>query len=460
MTDWRAGEVAVIGLGRSGVAACALLAKLGARVYASDSSNDQEIGSSAKRAGEGGAAVEIGSHDLARIAAARVAVVSPGVPPDAPAVRAAREAGVEVVSEVELALAMAPQLNYIAVTGTNGKSTVTALTAHLLGALGSDAVAAGNIGVALSEVVLRDPVPAWVALELSSFQLHDTPSLRPAVGVLTNLSPDHLDRYPNTESYYADKALLYRNAAAKSRWVVNADDSGSLAMIKDVAGTSFRFSVEGRFCEAFYDRQHKQLIVDDEPLMARSEFPLLGDHNVANALAAALAVTVAAPAFGSLDARRRIAAGLRTFRGLPHRLELVGEFNGVLWINDSKATNVASSLVAIESMTRPTVLLLGGRHKNEPYTSLLPAITKHCRCVIAYGEAAPVIEKDLASGSTVKVERVTGGFAEVVRQARDKAQTGDAVLLAPACSSYDMFRNYEERGRSFTDLAKNTRENA
>lgn len=444
----------MVGLGRSGVAACALLAKLGARVYASDSSNDPEIQAGAAKARETGADIDAGRHDLERIARAKVAVVSPGVPPDAAPIAAARESGVEVVSEVELALSAAPALNYIAVTGTNGKSTVTALTAHLLSALGTEAVSAGNIGLALSEVVLSERIPQWVALELSSFQLHDTPSLKPVVGVLTNLSPDHLDRYPNAESYYADKALLFRNAEAKSHWVINADDQRSLAMVRDVAGRNFRFSVEGRFGDAFYDRQHKQLIVDDEPLMPRSELPLLGDHNVANALAAALAVTVAAPSFGSLDSRRRIVAALKSFRALPHRLEQVGEFDGVLWINDSKATNVASARVAIEGMTRSTVLLLGGRHKNEPYSSLLPAINRHCRCVVAYGEAAPIIVSDLGASAAVSVEAVDGAFDAVVRHAKSKAQPGDAILLAPACSSYDMFRNYEERGRTFALLAR------
>ena len=456
MRDWRAGEVAVIGLGKSGVGACAVLARLGARVYASDASALPAIQASAEKARATGAEVQSGGHDLARITAAAVVVVSPGVPPDAPPLARAREAGADIISEVELALSVAPDLRYIAVTGTNGKSTVTALTAHLLSSLGVDAVAAGNIGLPLSEVVLRERRPAWVALELSSFQLHDTPSLRPAVGVLTNLAPDHLDRYPNAESYYADKALLFRNAGAESRWVVNADDERSLAMVDGVAGSIYKFSVAGRFSDAFYDKPHRRLIVEDEPLLSRGDFPLLGEHNVANALAAALSVFVAAPAFGSIDAHRRVSAALRTFRPLPHRLEPVGEFGGVLWINDSKATNVSSALVAIESMTRPAVLLLGGRHKNEPYTSLVPAIAAHCRAVLAYGEAAEVIMRDL--DGRAPVQRISGGFAEVVEQARALARPGDAILLAPACSSYDMFSNYEERGRAFAAAARGDRQ--
>jgi UDP-N-acetylmuramoylalanine--D-glutamate ligase len=214
----------------------------------------------------------------------------------------------------------------------------------------------------------------------------------------------------------------------------------------------FRFSVAGRFGETFFDRQHRKLIVEDEPLLSRPDFPLLGDHNVANALAASLAVFVAAPAFGSIDAHRWVGAALRTFHSLPHRLEPIGEFDDVLWINDSKATNVSSALVAVASMTRPTILLLGGRHKNEPYTSLLPAIATHCRAVLAYGEAANVIMQDL--GGQAPVQRVDGPFSDVMARARALAQPGDAILLAPACSSYDMFTNYEERGRTFAAAAR------
>ncbi len=388
-----------------------------------------------------------------RIAKASIVVASPGIPPDAAPLTAAHAAGVPVISEVELALSAMPGQRYIAVTGTNGKTTVTALTAHLLRAVGEDAVSAGNIGTPLSEIALRPQAPAWVVLELSSFQLHDTPSINPNVGVITNLAPDHLDRYESVDDYYADKALLLRHATHTSRWVVNGDDPEVLAMVRPARGVQHRFAVSGRFADAFLGGEGKQwLIVRDEPLMPRRELPLLGDHNVANALAAVLAVMTANPAHESLDDRDRLANGLRGFHAPPHRLEPVAERDGVLWINDSKATNVAASLVAIESMTRPTVLLLGGRHKGEPYTALGNAVARHCRHVIAYGEAAPVIERDLAGRTAL--ERVDGGFAEVIARARELARRGDAILLAPACSSYDMFNNYEERGRAFAAAAR------
>jgi UDP-N-acetylmuramoylalanine--D-glutamate ligase len=450
--DWRRGEVAVIGLGRSGDAAARLLRAHHARVYASDASAGADTESVAQALRLIGVDAVTGGHDVGRVTRSALVVVSPGVPVDAPPLRAARDAGVPVVSELEIALAAMPEVKVVAVTGTNGKSTVTAIVGHLLRALGLDAEEAGNIGRPLADVALRTPPPAWVALEVSSYQLHDTRALHPIVGVLTNLAPDHLDRYESVESYYADKALLFRNAHAGSRWVVNADDANAMRMASGVAGFVLRFSAEGRLADAFFDRQHGTLILLDEPLMRRADLPLHGDHNVGNALAAALAVSSADPVHGSLASRERIAAGLRSVRSLPHRLESVGEFDGVLWIDDSKATNVSSARVGIAGMNRPTVLLLGGRHKGEPYSPLTEPIQRHVKVVLAYGESADRIVADL--GKAVPVERIGGDFAAVVDRAREIAKPGDCILLSPACSSFDMFTDYEERGATFARLAR------
>jgi UDP-N-acetylmuramoylalanine--D-glutamate ligase len=375
------------------------------------------------------------------------------VPPGAAALVAAREAGVPIVGELEIALQYLPHTRVIAITGTNGKTTTTALAAHLLQALGHDAMAAGNIGTPLAEVAMREHPPTWLALEMSSFQLHDTPGIHPAVGVLTNLSPDHLDRYASVDEYYADKALLFANATPDSRWVVNGDDEAAMAMTRGIAGSVLRFSImrTPRDPAAWYDRVADTLFVLDRPLLSRAELALVGDHNVANALAASLAVMAASDDHQTPDAYRRIADGLRTFGALPHRLEPVGDFGGVRWLNDSKATNVSSTLVALEGMTRPTILLLGGRHKGEPYTALAEPLLRIGKRVLAYGEAAPIIEQDL--GGLVPIERIDGSFADVVERARALAEPGDVVLLSPACSSYDMFNNYEERGASFRELA-------
>jgi len=285
---------------------------------------------------------------------------------------------------------------------------------------------------------------------MSSFQLHDTPGLAPTVGVLTNLSPDHLDRYPTATEYYADKALLFANANDGSRWVLNADDARVRVMAEDVAGDKYHFSIRGQ-ADAWLDSASGWLMLFGEPLIARSGLDLLGDHNVANALAASLAVSVADTGFRSAEARGRVRLALSTFNPLAHRLEIVGEYDGVQWINDSKATNVSSTLVAIEGMRRPTILLLGGRHKGEPYTSLAEAIRKRVKHVIAFGEAGPVVENDLAG--TVPLDRLGSDFASVIELARQLAAPGDAILLSPACSSFDMFKNYEERGARFRQLA-------
>jgi UDP-N-acetylmuramoylalanine--D-glutamate ligase len=457
------GEIAVIGLGKSGVAAVTLLRRHGAAVYGSDAATSETARMNAAALEAAGADIELGGHDTERIERAALVVVSPGVPPDAVAVVAAQRGNVEIISEIELALRVMPPVPYIAVTGTNGKTTTTALIAHLLRALGHRAIDAGNIGTPLTEVALKTPRPDWIALEMSSFQLHDTPSIAPAVGVLTNLSPDHLDRYPSVDAYYADKMHLFANANAQSRWVLNGDDGISLDYTRDVAGEQFRFSVgvpagttpndvaAGAAPAAYYDRASGHLMVLGHRILRRANLPLLGDHNVANALAATLAVMVASDAHRSEVARHALADALQTFRSLPHRMELVGEWNGVQWINDSKATNISSTTVAIAGMTRPTILLLGGRHKGEPYTVLAGAIRRHVKRVIAFGEAGDIVERDLRG--VVPVERMRTDFAAVVARARQLAVPGDAVLLSPACSSYDMFKNYEDRGAQFRALA-------
>lgn len=477
---WRIGEIAVIGLGKSGTAVSTLLAREGARVYASDAGGGAGVDTSAALLRPLGVEVDAGGHDLDRIGRATLVVASPGVPPSAPPLQRAREAGLPIIGEIEVALHAIPGLRYIAITGTNGKSTVTALTAHLLRGLGHDAVAAGNIGMPLSEVALRERRPDWVALEVSSFQLHDTPSINPAVGVVTNLSADHLDRYASVDEYYADKAMLFRNAHDRSKWVLNGDDEEVMRLaerrpatpprgarrvdadaeaaprVPDAARAALRgdvypVSLERRDAAAWYDREQGHLVVLGRPTASRAELPLIGEHNVSNALFALLAVMVADPTHETPDARARLADSLRSFQGLPHRLELAGEYGGVRWINDSKATNVSSTLVALRGMDQPTILLLGGRHKGESYARLSDELRRTVKSVIAYGEAASIIMQDI--GTVVPAEQMGRSFEAIIERARALAVPGDAVLLSPACSSYDMFKNYEERGTMFKRLA-------
>lgn len=439
--QWRqqGGEVAVAGLGRSGTAAVRLLAQHGIPVYASDRGTT----ATAEVVALAGPAVtiEMGGHDLARVARSLALVLSPGIPPEAPVVSTAREAGVEVIAEAALGLEAMPGAEWIGITGTNGKTTTTALVSHLLERAGRRSVAAGNIGVPLSTVARQAEPPDWLAVELSSFQLHDMSALRPTVGVMTNLSPDHLDRYPDLAAYYADKARLFSGAHAGSIWVHNLDDAESRQMVAGVTGRHFAFSTRVR-ADAWYDRGAGVLRIGDALLMARDQFPLLGDHNVANALAAALAVNLTGVPV------EVVGAGLADVAALPHRMEPVATIDGIHYINDSKATNIASTRVALEAMVNPYVLLLGGRHKGEPYTALAGALGR-ARAVVTFGEAAPLVIEHLTGVVPITL---TESFADAVDAARRLAQAGDAVLLSPACSSYDMFDNYEQRGARFRAL--------
>ncbi|MBR9989194.1 MAG: UDP-N-acetylmuramoyl-L-alanine--D-glutamate ligase, partial [Gemmatimonadetes bacterium] len=260
--------------------------------------------------------------------------------------------------------------------------------------------------------------------------------------------PDHLDRYPTVEAYYADKARLFRNATRASIWVLNAEDAAVTKMPGEADGRRRVFRVntlldareEGGWID---DGGHLciRMASTETRLVHHTELRVLGEHNRANALAAAVA---AVSAGATTEA---VSEGLRTFGGLEHRLEIVTEAAGILWVNDSKATNIGSTIVALRSVERPTVLLLGGRHKGESYTKLLEAMRDRVTHVVAYGEAAAIVERDLAGH--MSVERVDGTFADVVTRAASLARAGDAVLLSPACASFDMFGDYEERGRAF-----------
>ncbi|MGH7656887.1 MAG: Mur ligase family protein, partial [Gemmatimonadales bacterium] len=258
---WRDGEVAVLGLGRSGAAAVRLLRSHGIRVYASDAGEGEVLERDAAALRKLGADVDVGSHDLERIRRAVQVIVSPGIAPGAEPLEAARDAGVGLSSEIDLGAEALPGLKSIVVTGTNGKTTTTALVAHLLAAGGIRATAAGNIGLAISAVALEPGAYDWLALEMSSFQLHDTSRLIPAVGVMTNLSPDHLDRYGALEEYYADKRRLFANAGPESIWVLNVDDTEVMGMGFDVSGTTRTFST-GQRADAWLDRDQAALMLD------------------------------------------------------------------------------------------------------------------------------------------------------------------------------------------------------
>ncbi len=436
-------NVAVLGLGISGVAAARLALARGGCVYASDVSDGDEQVSAAEALRSTGIDAEAGGHDMERILAADIAVVSPGIGPATPVRSELIEAGVRNIAEIELAYRDLTS-RIIGITGTNGKTTVSQLLTHVLKTSGTSVECAGNVGLPLSEIALREQQPDWIVAELSSFQLADLEQFRSDVGVLLNLGPDHLDRYHGIAPYYRDKQQLFERSTEESNWILNADDPDVLNMAQEAQGTQFLFSIEGPV-EAGAWLEDGDLIVrladGQRTWMPVSELPLPGGHSAANALAAGLA----AACVGCSD--EDIRSGLQTFQGLTHRLQTVVDRDGVLWIDDSKATNLSATHAALQAFGRPVVLLLGGRHKGSPFSVISALVRQKTRAVIAFGESAPLIVQEL--GESTPTMRVESGMDSVVRAAAQLAQPGDVVLLSPACSSHDMFRSYKERGKAF-----------
>lgn len=442
-------RVAVIGIGASGEAAARLAAARGAAVYASDVAAGEAQRSAAERLRSGGIDAEVGQHDIDRILGCELAVVSPGVPPSAQVRREMREADLRTVTEAELAYWYLDS-RLVGITGTNGKTTTTALCGHLLEEAGVDALTGGNIGRPLSEIALLDDQPDWVVVELSSFQLADIESLRTDVGVFLNLAPDHLDRYRDVDQYYSDKQRIFENATGDSRWVLNADDRDVLDLARNVTGVVHHVSVEGAVDRGAYLGEdgalHLRLPEREERWVSDvHQLQLIGLHNVQNALSAGLAAALVG------CERDDLVDGLTSFEPLPHRLQLVGEYGGVRWVNDSKATNASATRVALRSFDEPVVLLLGGRHKGQDY-GVLKRDFGGVRGVIAFGEAAPQIVGELEDGPATV--RVASGLENVVDRAAEMAEQGDVVLFSPACSSYDMFPSYEVRGERFMELVR------
>ncbi len=461
--DRKAERVAVIGLGASGDAAARLALRKGAKVHVTDASGEDPVAARGAVLRDLGAEVRLGGHDVEKVASADTVVVSPGIPPGAPVLAALRARGVAWVSEPEFACRFISSPLTI-VTGTNGKTTTAALCAHLLREAGVDAALGGNVGGGLgppaSTLAASRAGADRIVLELSSFQLADIRDLTPDVGVVTNLGVDHMDRYDTVADYHRDKRRLFEAGGENTTWVVNGDDPAVLAMAEGVPGTHLAFSTATVLSPGAYlsggdlvldwdDRVGPARARGPRRVAAASDVRLLGRHNLANALAALLA----AAASGASTAAAPSA--LRSFPPLPHRLEPVGSFGGVLWVNDSKATNVAAAASALESLDGPVVMLVGGTDKGEDFGGLAAAIRGRVHTVLAYGAAGARAGAEIgaAAGRGVTVRRVAGDFAEVVAAGRAAARPGDTVLLAPACSSFDMFADYQARGDAFRTLA-------
>jgi UDP-N-acetylmuramoylalanine--D-glutamate ligase len=367
--------------------------------------------------------------------------VSPGLSLQEDVVRIALGRGIPVLGEVELFAWHVRAHNgtrVLAITGTNGKSTVTALTGHLLRAAGLDVEVAGNIGPpALAALAARARTPAAWVLELSSYQLETTWSLEPEAAVMLNVSEDHLDRYAGIEDYAAAKARIFLGQGVQ---VLNRDSWRSLAMGQP-SRRRVTFGLDEPRSEEDFGVVDGVLVEGSQGFARAAELPIRGTHNLSNALAAcALARTLGVP-------HERLAAGLATFRGLPHRVELVRARRGVDWYDDSKGTNVGAALAALRGLGRPAVLIAGGDGKGQDFAPLAPAVSAHARAVLLIGRDAPLVAAALA-GSGVPLERCTT-LEQAVMRAAALARAGDAVLLSPACASFDMFRDYRHRGEAF-----------
>jgi UDP-N-acetylmuramoylalanine--D-glutamate ligase len=442
--DLQGKNVLVVGLGRSGVAAARLCAARGARVTVTDRKGASELSEGLERL-QGCATLELSGHREESFTGAELIVLSPGVP-DGPELHAARRCGVPLLGELELSSRFT-EAPVIAITGTNGKSTTTSLLGAMIEATGRPTFTGGNLGAPLAEAVGSEAAGGQGALvlELSSFQLETVQTFRAHIALLLNLSEDHLDRYARYEDYLEAKARIFERQTDRDWAVINGQpnqiDCSRLAAKGKGRVMTFRLE-RGKGPGAWLreDRFEVQLPDGEVEQISRDTLKLAGRHNAENALAALLGARL----FGVNSAT--CAAAMAAFRGLPHRMELVGELDGVRFYDDSKATNVGSVVGSLTGFERPVVLIAGGKDKGGDYAPLLPVLRQVTHDVVLIGAAADKMEKALRGA--VPLHRATD-LTEAVAVAAGLARSGDAVVLSPACSSYDMFKNFEERGRVF-----------
>jgi UDP-N-acetylmuramoylalanine--D-glutamate ligase len=434
--DVRGVRTLVVGMARSGLACAELLRSQGALVRATD--RDAAAGAPLAALG-----IPFDVQSPAIFTGCDLIAISPGVPCDLPELEDARARGVRVAGEVEVAgwFLKGP---VIGVTGSNGKTTTTALTGHILREAGIPAQVGGNIGVAVSAMVASSRDDQWNVLELSSFQLETVAEFHAAIGVALNVTPDHLDRHKSMAAYSAAKARLFETQRAGSHAVLNADDAECVRYAGLTAASPVWFSSTHAVAPGVWIAEG-DLWFGGERLMRLAEIPLRGMHNAENAMAAAAAARLAGAGLGS------IASAVRSFPGVPHRLEFVRALGGVSYYNDSKATNVDAALKALDAFEGRLFVILGGKDKDSDYTPLARPLERKAGAVLLIGAAAPKIRSQLLAGLGPRLVDC-GTLASAVVEAHRGAVEGDTVLLAPACASFDQFDNFEHRGRVFKDL--------
>ena len=445
MSELAGRRVLVVGLGVSGFAAARALADLGAVVRVTESSSGEAVLERAAALRRSGIEVEVGGHDTAALDA-DVAVLSPGIPPTAPVVRALEGRGTRTISEVELAYRLA-RCDFIAVTGTNGKTTTTSLLASMLQEGGLACVAAGNIGLPLVEAVASVPDDGVIAVEVSSFQLAAIETFRPRVGVLLNVAEDHIDWHGALESYVAAKARLVANQEAGDVFIPNAEDERAMEIAASAAARLAPFSSRRAPADGI-GIDGELAVWRGRPVFSEADVPLAGRAGLEDALAAAGAALEYGVEPGA------VMRALKGFRPLPHRMEVVAAAGGVAYIDDSKATNPHATLGAVKGLS-DVVLIAGGRSKGidlRPLAGTVPPV----RAVVALGEAGDAIHE--VFDALVPVDRA-GSMDEAVRLARARVPAGGTVPLSPACASLDMYASYSERGEDFARSVRSLLEN-
>lgn len=432
-------KVVVVGAARSGIAAAELLVRRGASVTLTDMRDTIQQDAQLRSAG---VSLELGGHQPDTLRGADLIVLSPGVPPMQPVIADARAAGVPVIGEVELA-ARWLRGRIVAITGTKGKSTTTTLTGRMLEAGGHRVLVGGNIGQALSAQVDDSTEDTIHVVETSSFQLEVTDTFHPWIAVLLNFSPDHLDRHADIAEYAAAKARIFSNQTPDDWALLNADDEPSQVLAQEARAHRLLFATERSIAEGVLvvgDAIVRRSGGGDQVLVPLSAVKLLGRHLLADVAAAAAVASLAGVEPAAMT------HAVETFTGLEHALEPVMDIAGVRFVNDSKATNIEAALRAIESFGPGLVVILGGRFKGGDFGELRAALLERGAEVVAIGEAAPLIREALATAMPV---HDAADMVSAVRTAFAVASPGDTVVLAPACASFDMFKDYAERGRVF-----------
>ncbi len=442
----RGKRFSILGAGKSGLAVARLLKTRRAKVFLSEKGKKNKFEDAARELDEIGVEYEFGDNTH-RVLDADYVVLSPGVPIDAPIVKVAREKQIKILSEIEIAFDQC-EAPIVAITGTNGKTTTTTLVGEIFKRAGWNTFVAGNIGTAFSEIVDQAKgEKVVIVLEVSSFQLDAIDTFRPKVSALLNITPDHLDRYKNYEAYIQSKYRIVENQKGYDVFVYNHDDDHARNCADTVNIRTLGFSLKEELKQGAYlagDDVILRIGREKEILINRNEIGIPGPHNLMNAMAAALMTRTMGVEF---DAIRET---LRTFKGVEHRIEFVRELNGVRYFNDSKATNVDSVYYALGSFKEPIVLIAGGKDKGNDYSKIADLVKEHVKAIVTVGKGAEKIEKFFKEVKPIYSAGMS--MEEAVKLARDAAAPGDIVLLSPACASFDMFDNYEQRGRVFKEL--------